>query len=93
MDIDRRRAWVIWWYIRQQRELGASHVGSKTVAQLIEQVRGLPGGKELFPPNTPTLERLISSVSKGKRKLGIDKAWHSETCAKFLPLIAIEDQG
>lgn len=93
LDIDQKRAWVIWWYVRQQRELGSSHQGSMTVAQLIEEVRGLPGGEKLFPRNTPTLERLISSVSNGRRKLDISKDWHSGTCEKFLPLIAIEDKS
>ena len=85
LDIDRKRAWVIWWYVRQQRELGASHVGSMTVAQLIEEVCVLPGGERLFPRETITQERLISSVSNGKRNLGIGKDWQSETCEKFVP--------
>jgi hypothetical protein len=92
LDIDRKRAWVIWWYVRQQRELGASHVGSMTFVQLIEDVRGLPGGEKLLPRSTTT-ERLVSSISDGKRKLNIDDDWHSGTCEKFLPLIAIEDKS
>ena len=85
LDIEAKRAWVIWWYVRQQRELGASQVGSMTVAQLIEEVRGLPGGVRLFPRTIPSQERLISSVSNGKRKLCIDKDWESQICEKFLP--------
>lgn len=81
---DIKRAWFLWWYVRQAHENGASHVGSMSVAKLIEEVRSLPGGKELFM-NTTSQDRLISSVSNGKRELGIDKKWQSETCAKFLP--------
>lgn len=84
MDIDRKRAWVIWWYIRQQRELGASHVGSMTFAQLIDEVRSLPGAEKLLRKSTTT-ERLISSISDGRRKLNIDDDWQSETCEKLLP--------
>lgn len=80
---DVKRAWLIWWYVRQERENGSSHIGSMTVAKLIQEVRSLPGGKKLFG-NSTTQERLISSVSNGKRKLGIDEDWQSETCAKFL---------
>ncbi len=92
MVIDEKRAWVIWWYVRQQRENDASQVGSMTVAKLIKEVRGLPGGEKLFPKTT-TQDRLISSVSNGKRKLGIDEGWQSGTCAKFLPLIEIEERS
>ena len=38
MDIEKKRAWIIWWYVRQQSELGASQVRSRTVRQLIEEV-------------------------------------------------------
>ena len=82
-DYDVKRAWLIWWYVRQERENGSSHIGSMTVAKLIQEVRSLPGGKKLFA-NSTTQGRLISSVSDGKRKLGIDEDWQSETCAKFL---------
>jgi hypothetical protein len=63
-----------------------------TVAKLIEEVRSLPGGKKLFR-NSTSQERLISSVSNGKRKLGIDKKWQSDTCAKLLPFIEIEERS
>jgi hypothetical protein len=86
MDIEEKRAWIIWWYVRQQREIDASHVGSRTVRQLIEEVRGLPGGEMLFPMTMTGIDRLISSVSNGKRKLGIGKDWQSETCEKLLPI-------
>ena len=85
MDIEKKRAWIIWWYVRQQSELGASQVRSRTVRQLIEEVRGLPGGEILFPVTMTGIDRLISSVCKVKRELGIDKDWKSETCEKLLP--------
>ena len=88
---DMKRAWFLWWYVRQAHENGAPHVGSMTVAKLIQEVRSLPGGKKLFRNNT-SQERLISSVSTGKRKLGIDNKWQSETCAKLLPFIEIEER-
>jgi hypothetical protein len=83
MDVEAKRAWIIWWYVRQQRVAGSTDVDAMTVSQLIEKVRSFPGGKKLFPKVTQ--ERLASSVANGKAKLEISKDWTSETCEKFLP--------
>ena len=85
LNIDAIRAWAIWWRVRQWRESGVCGIEKLTVAQLIEGARDLPRGEEYFPRGHVTPERLASSVSDGKKMLGIDADWFSETCEKMLP--------
>lgn len=85
MDVDAKRAWIIWWYIRQQRASGSHDASALTVSQLVNRVRKFPGGEALFPIHMASEARLASSVANGKKKLGISKDWVSETCEKFLP--------
>ena len=85
LNIDAIRAWAIWWRVRQWRESGVCGIEKLTVAQLIEGARDLPRGEEYFRRANITPERLASSVSVGKKMLGIDADWFSETCEKMLP--------
>jgi hypothetical protein len=85
LNIDAIRAWAIWWCVRQWREAGVCGIEKMTVAQLIDGARDLPRGEKYFRRANITPQRLASSVSVGKKMLGIDADWFSETCEKKLP--------
>lgn len=90
-NTDAKRAWIIWWYIRQRQEAGSGAAETMTVAQLIKEVRLLPEGHKLFFNDRSDSTNLEQSISRGKKKLGIDKNWVSEACEKMLPLKTMVD--
>ena len=86
-EVDEQRAFSLWWFIHglAVKPRGTARNFSKPVKiktrHAIELIQNVPDAKALFPIiGEHTLEQ---SVSRGKKKLGIDRGWLSETCEKL----------
>jgi hypothetical protein len=86
-DIDCRRAYAIWDYVnkyipKQKRSKLSNRALIKSLQKLETEHGQLVSEQHpsLFPITTENLE---TSVSRGKGKLRIDRAWKSEVCEKL----------
>lgn len=89
-NVDCQRAYQIWWLANNIKKARGEPVqnGSIKTRDLIYlawQLRPrLPDFEALFPVGDGQLETLEQSISRGRKELGIDGRWHSETCEKIL---------
>ncbi|MCG3267903.1 hypothetical protein [Yoonia sp. I 8.24] len=89
-NVDCRRAFQVWWLANNianaiEEPLRKGSVKTRDLIHLAWRLRSeFPDFEVLFPVGEGQLETLEQSISRGRKELGIDGFWYSETCEKIM---------